>query len=128
MMQDLAEHPFEGEISYRANQQAFKALGYQKAYDAAVQSDHNMCYKPIDLLDETIHCQDGPSGHITEYNVVDCGTSMDVQGVKRHVSADELHDMRICRPFNKAATGRSPPLTAHQPLSLPNHNTCHNLP
>jgi hypothetical protein len=54
----------------------FKELGNQKAYNAAVQFDHNMCDKPIDLLHETIHCQDGPSGHITEYTVVDCGTSV----------------------------------------------------
>jgi hypothetical protein len=82
----------------------FKALGNQEAYDAAIQFDHNMRDKPIDLLHETIRCHDAPLGHIIEYTVVDCGTSavsgdyfvlQDVQGVERHVSADELHDMRV---------------------------------
>jgi hypothetical protein len=70
----------------------------------ALRQEATMRDKPIDLLHKTIRCRDGPSGHTTEYTVVDGGTSVvsgdyfvleDVQGVKRPVSADELHDMRV---------------------------------
>jgi hypothetical protein len=79
-------------------------MGDQKGYDAAVEFDRNLRDKPIDLLHETIHCRDGQSGHIIEWTVVDCGTSVvngdyfvlqDVQGMTRHVSAQELHEIRV---------------------------------
>ena len=116
--QDIVDHPYRGEIDYRARLQmcvVFNSFFFehsfilrseqgQAGYDAAVEFDNNLRDKPFDLLHETIHCHDKTLGKIVECTVVDCGTSVlsgdyfvlqDGQGRKKQVTADELHEMRV---------------------------------
>ena len=59
--------------------------------------------KPLNLLDEKIRWLDGGSRRITEYTVVDCGTSAlngdyvvleDGQGGKKQITGAEFHEIR----------------------------------
>jgi len=119
--QDIVDHPYRGEIGYRARLQVcvvFNSFFFKhscilrseqkhsrdKHIDAAVEFDNNLRDKPVDLLHETIHCRDKTLGEIVECTVVDCGTSVlsgdyfvlqDGQGRKKQVTADELHEIRV---------------------------------
>jgi len=101
--QDCREHPYGAEIEYRANAHVVKLSREAGDFDSTAASNNPLPPKPIALLDAKIRCRNG-SGRIVECTVVDCGTSAingdyyvleDIDGMKRQVTADELHEIRV---------------------------------
>lgn len=81
-----------------------KELEGQAYHDAVIERDRNLRHNPIDLFLETISCRDKASGKITEYKVIDCGTSaltgdyhvlQGGEGQKEQVTSQELFEMLV---------------------------------
>ncbi|KAM6497055.1 hypothetical protein JOM56_007528 [Amanita muscaria] len=102
--QKLRSHPYAEEIDYRANLGSLRALGGEHTVNRAIESENDLGDRPWNLLDEKIRCRDGGPRKITEYTVVDCGTSAfngdfvileDGQGCRKQITTTEFDDIRL---------------------------------
>lgn len=94
-----------------------KELEGQATYDIAVKFDSNMQDSPLNLIHETVNCQDETSGNVVEYTVIDYIISTvsgngfyvleDGEGNKRQVGMQEVHKICVDSAVLSGTTGSS---------------------
>ena len=77
-------------------------LGGDRISHSAVEFEHDLHDKPLNLLHEKIRRRDGKSHNTIEYTIVDCGTSTlngdyvvleDEQGGRKQISTPEFYEI-----------------------------------
>ena len=77
-------------------------LGGEHCSNATVEFEQDLHDKPLNLLHKKVCWLDGRSQRITEYTIVDCGTSVlngnyvvleDGQGGRKQITGAEFHEI-----------------------------------